>query len=208
MPISTISGYKAYAGITGTSEDSLLTTLLNMAQSAMERYCGRSFDQATLTEIVNGTGGPTIRAPRFPVTTLTSVEVRTGESAWTVVASSGYRLDGAAGLIWSLDYTDARVPVESTWDDVSVSYSTVAGSGGWPKGFQNIRLSYVGGFATAPDDLVWALYRVIDRMYAERRRDPNIKGESIGAYSVQYSTPTEAVEAERELLQPYRVGVL
>lgn len=211
MAIASLSEYKAWAGITGSSEDSILTTLLSAAQAAMERLCGRQFDEATVTETVNGTGGETIQIRRFPVSILTDVEVRTGLSSWSELDPSTYRLVPETGILYSLGYTPARVPVASAdLDDLGVSYSTFAGGGCWPSEPQSVRLSYVGGYSAAamPADLKVALYRMVDGLYAARRRDMAVKAESIGAYSVTYATPDEAAVAQRALLAPYMVGAL
>jgi len=50
MAYATLAQVKQYLGITGTSEDTLLTRLLDAASAAIDRYTGRRFTASTATK--------------------------------------------------------------------------------------------------------------------------------------------------------------
>jgi hypothetical protein len=50
MAYATLAQLKQYLGITGTSEDALLTRLLDAASAAIDRYTGRRFTASTATK--------------------------------------------------------------------------------------------------------------------------------------------------------------
>ena len=47
MSYTTLANLKSYAGITGTTDDALLLSLINRAKSAIDGYCGRTFESDT-----------------------------------------------------------------------------------------------------------------------------------------------------------------
>jgi hypothetical protein len=49
MGYVTLAQVKQYLGITGTSEDALLTRLIDAASAAIDRYTGRRFTASTAT---------------------------------------------------------------------------------------------------------------------------------------------------------------
>ena len=49
MSYATLAQVKQYLGITGTSEDALLTRLIDAASAAIDRYTGRRFTASTAT---------------------------------------------------------------------------------------------------------------------------------------------------------------
>ena len=50
MAYATLAQTKQYLGITGTSEDALLTRLIDAASAAIDRYTGRRFTASTATK--------------------------------------------------------------------------------------------------------------------------------------------------------------
>jgi uncharacterized phiE125 gp8 family phage protein len=53
MGYATLAQVKQYLGITGTSEDALLTRLIDAASAAIDRYTGRRFTASTATKQVH-----------------------------------------------------------------------------------------------------------------------------------------------------------
>ena len=52
MSYATLAQVKQYLGITGTSEDALLTRLIDAASAAIDRYTGRRFTGSTATRTI------------------------------------------------------------------------------------------------------------------------------------------------------------
>lgn len=176
MPsIITTSEYKTYAGITGSSYDTVLGELIDNAEAKVERYCDRTFAQATFTETIDGSGNELLQLRNYPVTDpVTSVEFRTGVSSWTTVDSTGYYLKATIGQL----VQSSGVPV---W-----SGGTLGIRAAWPEGHENVRVIYEGGYADGdmPDDLKFGLYKLVDWYFAERRMNPALASEAIGQFSI------------------------
>ena len=102
MAITSLSEYKAYAGISGTSLDTILTTLLGVAQDQIERYCDRpagGFETGSKTENVDGTGSEYLLVKCWPITSVTTLKHRSADGSLTTLDSSEYRIDSTLGRI-------------------------------------------------------------------------------------------------------------
>lgn len=153
---------KAELGITVTTYDALLATLIQQASAAIVAYCNREFAEETVVEsyrlIERGTGCRTVEAlilARVPVTVITSV-VEDG----TTLGTDEYEVDADTGFLWKLDGDD----------------NPTAWSG--PK----IVVTYDGGYEmldTLPQDLEAAAIAMVKGRYFARSRDPMVKDISI-----------------------------
>ena len=58
------------------------------------------------------------------------------------------------------------------------------GTNGWPIGMRNIRVSYVAGYSTVPEDIQEACAQWVANLYHQARRDPGLSQDQVpGAYS-------------------------
>jgi len=65
--ITTKTAFKAYAGITVTTDDDLIDTLLLRATSAIESYCDRKFQHDTYRERYDGDGTCDLLLRQYPI---------------------------------------------------------------------------------------------------------------------------------------------
>lgn len=65
--ITTKTAFKAYAGITTTTDDDLIDTLLLRATSAIESYCDRKFQHDTYRERYDGDGTCDLLLNQYPI---------------------------------------------------------------------------------------------------------------------------------------------
>jgi len=65
--ITTRAKYKAYAGITATTDDSLIDDLVNRATNAIEQYCDVNFTYDTYRERYDGDGSTDLLLKQFPI---------------------------------------------------------------------------------------------------------------------------------------------
>lgn len=128
--LTTIERIKDRLGIDGLTFDDVLTRMILSATARIEAMCGRRFVQGTYThELHDGSdiGGTRRRflvLKNAPVSTISTIEYQAGTNSnpdWRELDEDLYHADLANGLV--------DVP------------------GGLPAGFQNIRITYTGGFS-------------------------------------------------------------
>lgn len=203
----TVAEYKAYAGITGSGDDTVLGILIDSASRALRRYCGRDettgFAAGTYTEKYDGNGSDTLQLREWPLASVTSVaEVDDAGVSSTLVATE-YRANLRTGELKMLGAVAGRV---LAGDDGLMTGGGWGVSPLWCDGFQNYTVVYVTS-AAVPDDLKFAVYRLVDVMFAERRTNPNYQSETLGAYSY---TRAQRVAGQDSLFAalaaPFRTG--
>lgn len=195
MAIISTTEYKAWRSISASTYDTILGVLIPAAQAALERYCERVFDSATFTdEAHDGNGSEWIIAKNTPITTMTSVETLDNNGTATVVASTDYRHDPLSGRIFRLGAGRGRI-VRDSWGDIA--YPEFGVQPCWPEGFQNILVTYVGGYSsqTMPTDLKLLMYKLVDALFFEVKdgitgNDPLVSSEKLGDYSYTRATKT------------------
>lgn len=93
----TLLDLKNDLGLTDTSQDVLLASMVQQASAAVAQYCDRVFRSERVRETLESDGGPFLFVSRGPVTTLHGITY--GDDA-TVVPSSDYVLaDDRMGMI-------------------------------------------------------------------------------------------------------------
>jgi len=137
---------KTYLGVTADTDNTLIGQMIDAAQEAMEKYAGRHFLNATVTEYLNGTGKRTLFLQEPP---------DGGDSGVTSIYVDSARAWAAANLIDSDDYQ-----VDS--GDCCVHYLDHI----WTMGQRNVRVIYTAGFATVPDDLEFACRIQVAALYS------------------------------------------
>ncbi|MCR2833481.1 hypothetical protein [Parerythrobacter lacustris] len=116
--------------ITATSFDTVLDRLILSVTARIEQMCGRRFIQGTYTHELHdgsdsyGTRRTFLIVKNAPVQTVSALQYNAGSNSspnWLAVNEDYYHTDRDAGIIY--------VP------------------GGLPRGFQNVRVTYTGGFS-------------------------------------------------------------
>lgn len=141
MALTTVANVKQYLGISGSSEDALLSRLVDWATDLIHSYCGRIFPEAGYDEYYDGDGTDGLLANQYPISTVTTLEVNGLQKD-----ASAYTLYEQLGLL--------RLK-----------------SGVFPRGKKNIRLQYTAGYATIPNDLEQAAIELVAMKYYDRGRD-------------------------------------
>lgn len=191
--LTNVADFKTYRGISGTSYDALLESLLNACTIFMEKYVGRQLlyvADANITEFhdggLYGDDKQSIFLKNWPVVSVTSVS---------------YSLDD-----------DLSNP---TWEAYSSStdYKTILARGEvffpgsyLPSGQGNIKVIYKAGYAIADiPDLVMVQKQLIARAF-DKRKGQGRANESVGGGSIQWEDFLD-VQA-REILHSYRTPAL
>lgn len=103
MATDTLANVKTQLGVTGTTDDALLTKLQAAADDFIARHCGRAFDGGSYTEDLDG-GSRMLVLTNYPIQAVTSVNVdpaRTFAPA-TVIPSTEYFVRPDDGTVESL----------------------------------------------------------------------------------------------------------
>lgn len=130
-------GAKARLQIADNSKDALIGSVLNAAKSIAENYCDRKFDYTAEIATFTHPHGNTLSLPRYPLVSI--VSVTHGDNA-TPAATSAYHWIAGTGQI-VFDHSLSRA--------------------------HKITVSYAGGYTTLPDDLLIALWRIFDALWAD-----------------------------------------
>jgi hypothetical protein len=141
LSLVSLSDAKTYLGLSGSDNDSIITGMLAAIDKRFELFCHRLLNQATVTEILDGTGNGRLWLPQ-PAESITSIHIDSNQE-WSddnLVAAADYTLVPSR----SVGRSDG-VLVER--DDNQV----------WTHGDLNVRVIFSAGFASVPDDLADAV---------------------------------------------------
>ena len=165
----TLQDAKDHLSVTGNEMDAVVEGLVESASLMCEEYVDRQLMTRTYSaEIYDGQGGLALKLRQFPITSVTSVEFLTGgpPDEWTTQSLTTY---GSYVL----------QPV----------YESIAFRNLWfPRGSQNVRVTYVAGYSTttlpraikdACRIAVKALWDVRDKQNAGIASQSNMGGQTV-----------------------------
>lgn len=145
--ITDLQTIKRVGGISDsdTSDNDILWEFQKAVEDRVQTFiCGRVFEQATFTDIIDGDGSSSILVKNYPIVSVTSInyDVSRVFGSDTLIPSTDYAFDANAGII----KFNGRVLVE------------------WP---QAVKVVYVGGYTPAqmPADLKIAIAKLIIAEY-------------------------------------------
>jgi len=190
LSLLTIAELRAAAGVADSSRDVELTLLGLRVSASIARQCGIASDgvnpptllRETCSEVFRpGADAASLILSRRPVTSVASVAFDDDAPE----DAEDYEVDPATGILTRL------------CDNYPIK---------WPR--CKISVSFVAGYATAPDDLKLAASKLATATFAETARDPNLKREDIpGVREVEFwVAPSDDPLLSQEisdLLAPY-----
>lgn len=158
--LTTLTKVKEFLGIPAaeTAHDTLLTDLIARATDKVERRMGRKLIQATFTEFHDGLDHPEIQVNSPPIASITTLHESIDQ-------------DFTAGnLIAAEDYIfDVRERGGIVRRKANVDFG---------EGFQNVKIVYVGGYATIPAALEDIGIKITAWWFGSRKR-LGLTGESL-----------------------------
>jgi hypothetical protein len=170
--------------LAGVDEDRL-QSLAKVVSARAERLCQREFSQAVRTETYDGDGSPELWLNVIPVTSIDSVSILDDDGTENSLTVSHIRIDSDIG----------RIRIVSSEAEYYV----------FPRGFQNIKITYTGGFASIPEDLQEALVSWAQYLHARSRQDTSIESEKLGDYSRTVKDASDLPRDVRSAISFYRL---
>lgn len=191
MSLTTTTKVKTYLGISGTTYDTLIDSLVKSVSSSIERYCKRKFERDTYTEYFDTDGEKYLFLDNFPVASITSIQYSNG--VWS-------------NITW-LDVND---------DDYLLSENgKIAFAYHLPSREKYLKIVYLGGFlvdfANETDDtkhtLPFDLTQIATEMVAQTynlRTTGGVQSESTEGQSITYKNDSDVLKAYSSRLDAYR----
>jgi hypothetical protein len=198
----TLDDYKVLEGVNSTQFDEKFETLITSVSKLVRTYCNSEFDTyasgAGYTELFNIQWDTyTAQLKYSPVISITNVYERVGQSStYKELFSDGG--GSPAGYDWYLD----------TVSD-SVFRTTESGAyRNWPRGAGAVKITYLAGYATIPEDLKLAIADIITYYHKDEWKER----QSIGSASRE-GAGASAIRGDpgfpdhiRRVLDMYRVS--
>lgn len=165
---TTLADVKAWLGIESTETDKMLERLIRTVTQGILAYLNRdTFLYSERLYSSSGVGGPTIVLPAWPVHSVTSLQINSANvPAATTPNGAGYTLE----------------PIE-TMPPGNMQELVLNGFGFAP-GHQNIRVTYMAGYAILKEEHTPAALVVVNAPYGEWARDEGVF-DSVGGGALQ-----------------------
>jgi len=143
VALTTLAKIKILLSISGSGEDDRLNEVVDASDDIISRWCDRDFDSTAYTEYYDGTGTAVLVLRQYPIIgnpSEVNVDGNRDFAATTALTVSDdyiVETNGAEGILRLVS-----APFQGTLEPV------------WPRGIQNIKVTYTAGYATLPAGLV------------------------------------------------------
>lgn len=155
--LATLAQLKEYLAVTDTTDDALLTRLLDVCATSIEKWCSRTFAPADYSLTLDGNGRTRIVVDQWPIVSIASLTI----DGNTIPASTGPKVNGYTFSGYRIDLRGYQFEV----------------------GAQNVEVSFRAGYTTVPSDVTQACIKLAALRYRERDRlgvsSKGIAGEQI-----------------------------
>lgn len=148
----TLAEAKAFCRVEITDDDTLITSYLASATSFAETFCGRALCTQTLALTLDRWPADyTLRLPKPPIQSLTSIQYKDYSNVWQTISSSAYVFD------------QATARVTPTYGGVWPVQLPIVGS---------IKATYVAGYSldgsSVPEQIKLAIKYLVSLWYDQR----------------------------------------
>lgn len=139
----TAAEVKTYLGISGSTHDTLIDELIDLASEFIENYCNTHFSSTAVTDKLDG-GCIDLITTKAPIISITSI---TDNEDSTTVSSDDYDFYAKSGRIYRENDSLIFPNNQPTWY----------------VGRQRFTVVYQAGYAAVPEAVKWVCYEVIAR---------------------------------------------
>ncbi len=195
--LTTLASVKEFMGITDTSQDARLESLIDSITDQIEGMCGgRRFALETQTEELHDGGEDKVFLNNFPIVVPPTilVERRTGNistPSWVAFTADEFVPYLKAGYLQFF----GRTPGKHFHNNDASIFATPT----LTEGHRNIRVTYDAGFAVIPFDLELLANQMVSSAF-NRSSSVGIKKESVEGASVEYFGEQQSTQVHTSLL--------
>ena len=180
--LTILTSVKTDLGISGSTEDTYLERLIEVASARIKKYCNRTFYYSgAIAEYVPGIHSVFMCLARCPIESITSITYN-----GAAISADVYSIHSAdAGILYNADrWYDTSPEILNISRDPDVGREEklyyVTYKAGWVTPNQT-------GTRTLPHDLEQACIDLVVQKYRTKGMNPLIKNESLLSYSVGYN---------------------
>ena len=162
LPLVTRAEYKAYQGISSTTSDAIIDSLIIKVSALVKTICRRSFvdyiDEAKVE--YNDGGSTTIELEETPVLSVTSLEYSGdyGQTYTTLLEFTNYVFSRKHSNL--VPIRTQEPPVENNSLYSYIPYGSI-NEPVFPEAINGFRITYTAGYETLPEDLRLAILDLI-----------------------------------------------
>lgn len=185
--LCTLDVAKTQLKISGVSpDDTLIDRYISIASLWIEGQCGREFKSQTYTdEIYDGSGEDLLYVRHAPVTVVTAIAYRDA-NIWTAEPFEAS----------DLAYYDRDEQGEIWWIDGSY----------WPRGRNNVRLTYAAGYNPIPFDLQHGCALLVQSVWHKRENMTEMMPQVVTVDGVtQFFKDKVIPDFTRDVIRKYRL---
>ncbi len=158
---------KDFLTISGSTEDSKLTYLINEVSRWIASFCGRNFVSTTYTEYYDGTGTDELMLKNYPIISVTSLH----DDPARVFGSNVAKSVAADVLVYK------NTGTLKLWNK----------EGAFQVGVANVKVVYVAGYAPIPAEIQMACKRLIAVLYLRQtNRNFDIQSQTVQQQTTSY----------------------
>jgi uncharacterized phiE125 gp8 family phage protein len=180
MALTSLANVKQWLEITTSTNDALLTRIIDSCSSYIESWLNRKILQASYTENYNGSGSSALTLTNYPIISLQSVSI--GGVAQAIVSQSDFTTSG-------VKFSGRRLIGQN------IKFS---------KGAGNIIISYTAGYAAVPSDIEQACIELVALRYKNGRGERlGVSSKALASESVSFFSG-DMSDSTRNLLLQWR----
>ena len=202
LNLVTLAEYKAYAGITSTTSDAQLNTIITGTSNLVKQICRRSFvDYVNDTKTEVFKGGPALNVAETPLLAVSTFEYSTdyGNTYTELVEYTDYAVDQETNQIIpirSLNY----YPDYYAGTNTTMRYNPEPE---FPRRVNGYRITYTAGYETLPYDLKLAVLDLISYYFKQEYAVKTNKAVGSSTTQIDYIMNTDLPAHIKRVLDLY-----
>lgn len=182
LDLVTLAEYKAYVGISSTTSDTQITSIIPRVSELVKTICRRTFvDYVNDSKIEVYKGGPRLYLKEYPILALSSVE---------------FSYDYGATYTELVEYTDFVLDVE----DGSIAPIDLEEFTRYINGY---KITYTAGYETLPADLKTAVLDLVTYYLKNDMAVHSPKAPGTNSVQIEYVTTTNLPAHIKRILDLY-----
>lgn len=157
--LTSLANAKSWLGVSGSSDDALLTRLISASSDYIQTWLNRSIVQSAYTNTRNGNGGKRMMFRDYPVASISSLVIDQQSVPASIAGGAGYVFNDTAIMLIGYSFT---------------------------RGFQNVVITYTAGYLVIPTEIEQACIELVSLRYKDRDRIGMVS-KAIGGETTSYS---------------------